>query len=55
MLASMSPELQKEMEVRTTYDIIKKLKSMYQTQVSQEFFETQKILNSFKDEGGTIG
>ncbi|PWA75303.1 hypothetical protein CTI12_AA235060 [Artemisia annua] len=36
MLASMTLELQKDMEDCTTYDMLKELKGMFQTQPSQE-------------------
>ena len=40
ILASMTPVLQKEMEDRTTYEMISKLKNMFQQQARQELFET---------------
>ena len=50
MLASMTPDLHKEMEDRTAYDMISELKSMFQQQAHQELFETQKLLHTCKME-----
>lgn len=40
MLASMSPELQMEIEIRNAYDMLNELKDMFQSQYSQELNET---------------
>nr|GFB01353.1 zinc finger, CCHC-type [Tanacetum cinerariifolium] len=43
-------EHQKEMEDRTSYDMLIELKNLFQTQASQELHEAQKLLNSCKME-----
>ncbi|GKB51286.1 hypothetical protein Tco_0902039 [Tanacetum coccineum] len=52
MLACMTLELQKEMENHNAYDMINELKSMFQTQGSQELYDTQRRLNACKMEEG---
>ena len=39
MLASMSPELQKQFEMYTPYDMIRELKSLYEKQAGVELFD----------------
>ncbi|GJZ16338.1 hypothetical protein Tco_0552015 [Tanacetum coccineum] len=45
-------QLQKEMDDRIAFDMIDELKNMFQTQESQEFFDTQRKLNACKIEDG---
>ncbi|GJU52860.1 retrotransposon protein, putative, ty1-copia subclass [Tanacetum coccineum] len=52
MLACMTLELQKEMENRNAYATIKELTNMFQTQASQELYDTQRQLNACKMEKG---
>ncbi|XP_071705442.1 uncharacterized protein [Rutidosis leptorrhynchoides] len=52
MLASMTSDLQKEMEDRTAYDMMTELKNMFQKQASQELYETYKLLQTCKMEEG---
>ncbi|GKA72732.1 zinc finger, CCHC-type containing protein [Tanacetum coccineum] len=44
MLVSMTPEIQKNLEDRTTFEILQKLKTMFQQQAEQELFETMERL-----------
>ena len=48
MLATMSFELQKDMENMEAYDMIFNLKEMFKQQESQERYETTKALHSCK-------
>ena len=48
MLATMSSELQKDLENMEAYDIIFNLKEMFQQQARQVRYETTKALHSFK-------
>nr|GEW82807.1 hypothetical protein [Tanacetum cinerariifolium] len=52
ILTCMTPELQKEMESRNAYDMNNELKNMFQTQASQELYDTQRLLNASKMEEG---
>ncbi|KAK9087258.1 hypothetical protein Syun_029652 [Stephania yunnanensis] len=55
MLATMVPELQKDMELMEAYDNAVTLKEMFQQQARQERFETVKNLHSCKmTEGASI-
>ena len=53
MLATMSSELQKDLENMEAYDMIFNLKEMFQQQARQERYETTKALYSFKMAEGT--
>ncbi|XP_022003967.1 uncharacterized protein LOC110901447 [Helianthus annuus] len=56
MKATMSPELQKNMEDKDAYDMIQQLKGMFQKQACQERYDTMKQLISSKMlEGSCIG
>ena len=48
MLATMSYELQKDLEIMEAYDMIFNLKEMFQQQARQERYETTKALHSCK-------
>ena len=48
MLATMSSELQKDLENMEAYDMIFNLKEMFQQQARQERYETTKALHSCK-------
>ncbi|GKC97332.1 hypothetical protein Tco_1167607, partial [Tanacetum coccineum] len=52
MLVSMTIEIQKNLEDRTTFDILHELKTMFQQQVEQELFETVIAIHDFKKEEG---
>ncbi|KAK9109946.1 hypothetical protein Sjap_018006 [Stephania japonica] len=55
MLATMVPELQKDMELMEAYDMAVTLKEMFQQQARQERFETVKNLHSCKmTEGASV-
>ena len=55
MLATMSSELQKDLENMEAYDMIFSLKEMFQQQVRQERYETTKALHSCKmAEGASV-
>ena len=55
MLATMSFELQKDLENMEAYDMIFNLKEMFQQQARQERYETTKALHSFKmAEGASV-
>ncbi|GJW41522.1 zinc finger, CCHC-type containing protein [Tanacetum coccineum] len=41
MFVSMTPEIQKNLEDRTAFDILQELKTMFQQQAEQELFETR--------------
>jgi len=53
MLATMVPELQKNMEDKTAFEMVTHLKDMFQQQARQERFETNKALYSCKMAEGT--
>nr|GEU83772.1 hypothetical protein [Tanacetum cinerariifolium] len=44
----MTPEIQKNLEDRTAFEIIQELKTMFQQQAEQELFETVKAFHAFK-------
>ncbi|GKG56302.1 hypothetical protein Tco_0577377, partial [Tanacetum coccineum] len=52
MLVSMNPEIQKNLEDRTTFEILHELKTMFQQQAEQELFETVKAFHVCKQEEG---
>ena len=52
MLATMSSELQKDLENMEAYDMIFNLKEMFQQQARQERYETTKALHSCKKSMG---
>ncbi|GKA50176.1 hypothetical protein Tco_0743249 [Tanacetum coccineum] len=52
MLTCMRPELQKEIKNHNAYDTINELKNLFQTQASQELYDTQRLLNACKMEEG---
>ena len=54
MLASMSPELQKQHEAMTAYDIVVQLKKLFHEQARSKRFEISKLLFSLKDARGNI-
>ncbi|KAK9125081.1 hypothetical protein Scep_013927 [Stephania cephalantha] len=55
MLATMVPELQKDMKLMEAYDMAIMLKEMFQQQARQERFETVKNLHSCKmTEGASV-
>ena len=55
MLATMSSELQKDLENMEAYNMIFNLKEMFQQQARQERYETTKALNSYKmAEGASV-
>ncbi|KAJ0890633.1 putative RNA-directed DNA polymerase [Helianthus annuus] len=53
MEATMSPELQKNMEDKDAYDMIQQLKGMFQKQARQERYDTMKQLISCKMQEGS--
>ncbi|KAK8701331.1 hypothetical protein V6N13_019719 [Hibiscus sabdariffa] len=56
MLATMSPELQKQHEDMNAYDMIQNLKEIYEGQERQERYETSKALFQCKmSEGSPVG
>ncbi|KAK8621756.1 hypothetical protein V6N13_081189 [Hibiscus sabdariffa] len=56
MLATMSPELQKQQEDMNAYDMIQNLKEIYEGQAQQERYETSKALFQCKmSEGSPVG
>ncbi|KAK8701985.1 hypothetical protein V6N13_020358 [Hibiscus sabdariffa] len=56
MLATMSPELQKQHEDMNAYDMIQNLKDIYKGQSRQERYETSKALFQCKmSEGSPVG
>ncbi|GJS38239.1 hypothetical protein Tco_0563282 [Tanacetum coccineum] len=52
MLVSMTPEIQKNLEDRPTFEILQELKTMFQQQDEQELFETAKAFYACKQEEG---
>ncbi|GJX36069.1 zinc finger, CCHC-type containing protein [Tanacetum coccineum] len=52
MLVIMTIEIQKNLEDRTTFDILHELKTMFQQQAEQELFETVNAFHDFKKEEG---
>ncbi|GJX02924.1 hypothetical protein Tco_0188840, partial [Tanacetum coccineum] len=52
MLVSMTPKIQKRLEDRTAFEILQKLKTMFQQQAEQELFETVKAFHACKQEEG---
>ncbi|GKC49218.1 hypothetical protein Tco_1071963, partial [Tanacetum coccineum] len=55
MLVSMTPEIQKNLEDRTAFEILQELKTMFQQQDEQELFKTVKAFHAFKqDEGQSV-
>ncbi|GJV18997.1 zf-CCHC domain-containing protein [Tanacetum coccineum] len=52
MLVSMTPEIQKNLEDRPTFEILQKLKTIFQQQAKQELFETVKAFHACKQEEG---
>ncbi|GKC28086.1 hypothetical protein Tco_1035380 [Tanacetum coccineum] len=55
MLVSMTPEIQKNLEDRTAFEILQELKTMFQQQDEHELFETVKAFHAFKqDEGQSV-
>ena len=55
MLATMSSELQKDLENMEAYDMIFNLKEIFQQQARKERYETTKALHSCKmAEGGSV-
>ncbi|KAK8715434.1 hypothetical protein V6N13_042768 [Hibiscus sabdariffa] len=56
MLATMTPELQKQHEDMVAYEIIQNLKEIYEGQARQERYETSKALFQCKmSEGSPVG
>ena len=56
MLASMIPDLQKDMEERDAFTMLSELKNMFQQQAKHELFETVKSLHACKmEEGQSVG
>nr|GEY02194.1 hypothetical protein [Tanacetum cinerariifolium] len=55
MLACMPPELQKDMDDRTAFDMVNELINMFQNQASQETYDTQRQLYVCKMEDGQLG
>ncbi|GJT85034.1 hypothetical protein Tco_1066751 [Tanacetum coccineum] len=54
MLVSMTPEIQKNLEDRTAFEILQELKTMFQQQAEQELFETVKAFHACKLEEGQL-
>ncbi|GKC94495.1 hypothetical protein Tco_1159937, partial [Tanacetum coccineum] len=52
MLVSMTPEIQKNLEDRTAFEILQELEIMFQQQAEQELFETVKAFHACKQEEG---
>ncbi|GJW72618.1 hypothetical protein Tco_0129535 [Tanacetum coccineum] len=52
MLVSMTPEIQKNLEDRPTFEILEELKTMFEQQAEQELFETVKAFHACKQEEG---
>ena len=48
MLDTMVPELQKDLEMLMSFEIITRLREMFQQQVRQERYETTKALHSWR-------
>ncbi|KAK8610071.1 hypothetical protein V6N13_026615 [Hibiscus sabdariffa] len=56
MLATMSPDLQKQYDDMNAYDMVQNLKEIYEGQVRQERYETSKALFQCKmSEGSPVG
>jgi len=56
MLATMTPELQKQHEGMTAFDMIEHLKTIYEEQARHERFDVSKALFSTKlSEGSPVG
>ncbi|KAK8578450.1 hypothetical protein V6N13_116294 [Hibiscus sabdariffa] len=56
MLATMTPELQKQHEDMVAYEMIQNLKEIYEGQARQERYETSKALFQCKtSEGSPVG
>ena len=54
MLATMSPDLQKNMEDMNAFDMIEQLKGMFQKQARQERYDTMKQLIRCKMQEGPL-
>ncbi|KAJ9558098.1 hypothetical protein OSB04_012712 [Centaurea solstitialis] len=52
MLVSMTPEIQKNLEELTAFEMLRELKTMFQQQVEQELFEIVKAFHACKQEDG---
>ncbi|GKE17592.1 hypothetical protein Tco_1425169 [Tanacetum coccineum] len=52
MLVSITPEIQKNLEDCTAFEILQELKTIFQQQVEQELFETVKAFHACKQEEG---
>ncbi|GJX05276.1 retrotransposon protein, putative, ty1-copia subclass [Tanacetum coccineum] len=52
MLVSMTPEIQKNLEDRTAFEILQELEAIFQQQAEQELFETVKAFHACKQEEG---
>ncbi|GJU39005.1 zinc finger, CCHC-type containing protein [Tanacetum coccineum] len=52
MLVSMTPEIQKNLEDRTAFEILQELKTMFQQQAEQELFKIVKAFHACKQEEG---
>ncbi|GJZ06038.1 retrotransposon protein, putative, ty1-copia subclass [Tanacetum coccineum] len=52
MLSNMSPDLQRTLENLNAYDMLKKLKTMFEEQAKQELFEAVKVFHACKQEDG---
>ncbi|PWA66903.1 hypothetical protein CTI12_AA322690 [Artemisia annua] len=52
MLASMIPELQKNLENLAAFDMLRELKVMFEQQAEQELFDTVKSFHACKQEEG---
>ncbi|GJZ15353.1 hypothetical protein Tco_0551030 [Tanacetum coccineum] len=52
MLVRMTPEIQKNLEDHTAFEILLELKTMFQQQAKQELFETIKAFHACKQEKG---
>ena len=48
MLASMIPELQKNLEDLAAFDVLRELKTMFEQQAEQELFDTVKAFHACK-------
>ncbi|PWA70329.1 hypothetical protein CTI12_AA289720 [Artemisia annua] len=54
MLASMIPELQKNLENLAAFDMLRELKVMFEQQAEQELFDTVKSFHACKQEEGQL-
>nr|GEW47299.1 zinc finger, CCHC-type [Tanacetum cinerariifolium] len=52
MLVSMTPEIQKNLEDHTAFEILQELKTIFQQQAEQEMFEIVKAFHACKQEEG---